>query len=114
VGLLGRLEPGFQRIVAGEGFATTDGALGVLATGTLDETTIRSLVQGAPPGTWELVTHPGYNDADLGRVHTRLRESRETERLALKAVGRVDGLELISFAQLVREQEVASFNLSGK
>ena len=37
-----------------------------------------------PAGTLELVTHPGYNDADLARVRTRLRDSRETERAALR------------------------------
>lgn len=114
VSLLGRLEPAFQRVVAEEGFATTDGALGVLATGTLDETTIRSLLQGAPPGTWELVTHPGYIDTDLERVHTRLRESREIERFALTAVGRVDDLELISFAGLALEGEGIPVNLQRK
>jgi chitin disaccharide deacetylase len=100
VALLEPLEPAFRRIVYEEGFTTTDGAIGVLATGTLDATTIRSLLESIPPGTWELVTHPGYNDAELGQVRTRLKESRETERQALMAMGKPDGLELISFAQL--------------
>jgi len=102
--LLSSLEPAFRRIVAAEGFTTTDGSLGVLATGTLDAATIRALLAKVPPGTWELVTHPGYNDADLAQVRTRLRDSRETERQALKLVGIPDGLELISFAQLAIAQ----------
>ena len=53
-----------------------------------------------PAGTWELVTHPGYNDADLARVRTRLRASRDIERLALAAIPEVPGIELISFADL--------------
>jgi len=99
VSLLRQLEPAFRRIVAEEGFVTTDGTLGVLATGTLDATTILRLLQGVPPGTWELVTHPGYYDEDLAQAHTRLKQSRETEREALAAVCKRDGLELISFAE---------------
>jgi chitin disaccharide deacetylase len=101
VALLHQLEPTFRRIVAESGFTTTDGALGVLATGTLDAATVRSLLTHAPEGTWELVTHPGYNDEELALARTRLRQSRETERVALAAVNSVDGLELISFAKLV-------------
>jgi chitin disaccharide deacetylase len=100
VWLLRKLEPAFRRIVAEEGFSTTDGALGVLATGTLDAASIRSLLANMPPGTWELVTHPGYNDTELGQVPTRLKESREKERQALMAMGKPGGVELISFAQL--------------
>jgi hopanoid biosynthesis associated protein HpnK len=100
VALLRWLQPAFQRIVAEEGFTTTEGALGVLATGTLDATTINSLLKQMPPGTWELVTHPGYNDQDLAKVHTRLLGSRETERTSLEAIRQFPDLELISFADL--------------
>jgi hopanoid biosynthesis associated protein HpnK len=98
VSLLRLWEPAFRRIVAEEGFVTTDGALGVLATGTLDATTLASLLRNLPAGTWELVTHPGYNDADLARAHTRLLASRETERLALGALN--VNMELIDFSRL--------------
>jgi predicted glycoside hydrolase/deacetylase ChbG (UPF0249 family) len=100
VSLLRRLEPAFQRIVAEEGFATTDGAIGVLATGTLDSTAVHSLLRGIRPGTWELVTHPGYNDPDLAQAGTRLLASRETERSALESLQPIPGIELISFADL--------------
>jgi predicted glycoside hydrolase/deacetylase ChbG (UPF0249 family) len=100
VALLHRLEPTFRRIVAEEGFVTTGGSLGVLATGTLDSAAVASLLQAIPPGTWELVTHPGYNDNDLAGANTRLRASRETERQALLAIGRPRDIQLISFAQL--------------
>jgi len=94
------LEARFHRIVSEEGFATTDGAIGVLATGTLDAATISSLLRAAPAqGVFELVTHPGYNDAELGGVRTRLRESRDTEREALLRL-RDSRAELISFAAL--------------
>ena len=101
VSVLRRLfEPGFRRIVAEEGFRTTDGAIGVLATGTLDAGGVNSLLKQMPPGTWELVTHPGYNDAELAQVTTRLRESRETELEALKGLRLLGDHTLISFADL--------------
>jgi hopanoid biosynthesis associated protein HpnK len=100
VGLLRRLKRVFLRIVAEEGFTTTSGSIGVLATGTLDSATIASLLANLPEGTWELVTHPGYNDAELDSVHTRLRASREIEFQALPAIRKLEGPELISFARL--------------
>jgi predicted glycoside hydrolase/deacetylase ChbG (UPF0249 family) len=103
VRLLRLLEPTFRRIVAEEGFATTDGAAGVLATGTLDSATARSLLARLPAGTWELVSHPGYNDTDLAQAHTRLLASREIEREALLAAAFDDGVELVSFAQLAAD-----------
>jgi predicted glycoside hydrolase/deacetylase ChbG (UPF0249 family) len=103
VGLLRRLfESKFKRIVAEEGFTTTDGAIGVLATGTLDAATIDSLLRNLPDGTWELVTHPGYNDGDLARAHTRLLASREIEREALALIRSWEGIERISFAALAK------------
>jgi hopanoid biosynthesis associated protein HpnK len=103
VSLLHRLEPAFRRIVAEEGFTTTDGCLGVLATGGLDASTISALLQNLPAGTWELVTHPGYNDSDLDQVRTRLRASREIERQALATIQPQRGVELVNFAQLAAD-----------
>ena len=97
VSLLRRLQSSFHRIVAEEGFTTTAGAIGVLATGSLNAATIASLLRQLPRGTWELVTHPGYNDADLADVHTRLRASRDTERLALEQLRQFPEIELVSF-----------------
>jgi predicted glycoside hydrolase/deacetylase ChbG (UPF0249 family) len=98
VNLLRRFEPTFRRIVAEEGFSTTNGAIGVLATGSLAAETVASLLTHLPPGTWELVAHPGYNDADLAQVRTRLRDSRDTERLALQQLRQFPNIELVSFA----------------
>jgi predicted glycoside hydrolase/deacetylase ChbG (UPF0249 family) len=98
VSLLRRLEPAFLRVVAEEGFTTTNGAIGVLATGTLDAPSLNSLLQQLPQGTWELVSHPGYNDEELARAHTRLLTSREIERHALEELSRFPNIELISFA----------------
>jgi predicted glycoside hydrolase/deacetylase ChbG (UPF0249 family) len=101
VKLLRFLEESFRRIVAEEGLKTTAGALGVLATGTLDANTVSSLLRAIPPGdaTYELVTHPGYNDAALAGANTRLLASREVEREALGTL-REAGFELVTFADL--------------
>jgi len=100
VSLLRRLQQSFLSIVAEEGFTTTNGALGVAATGTLDSATLVSLLRNLPAGTWELVTHPGYHSDDLARVPTRLRASRNIEREALLTLQPPAGTELISFAAL--------------
>ncbi len=100
VRLLRLLEPAFLRIVAEEGFVTTRGAIGVLATGTLDALTLGPLLRALPQGTFELVTHPGYNDADLALAHTRLLGSREAEQKALQILRQFPAIELISFAGL--------------
>ncbi|KAA6461872.1 ChbG/HpnK family deacetylase [Acidobacteria bacterium AB60] len=95
---LRRFGPYFRRILAEEGFTTTDGTIAVAGTGVVNADTVRALLSQLPPGTWEFVTHPGYNDAELAKVRTRLRESRETERIALQAIREFPALELVSFA----------------
>ena len=65
---------------------TTDGTIGISATGHLDATTLRNLLNTMPEGVWELVCHPGYNDRDLDAITTRLRSTREIERTALLSV----------------------------
>lgn len=104
VHLLRLLASRFHRFVADHGFTTTSGSLGILATGTLDAPTITSLVNAIPPSrpnaVYELVTHPGYNDAALAHANTRLLDSRETERTALAALRSPPHLDLVSFADL--------------
>ena len=100
VTLLRPLQPVWKKIIAEEGFKTTDGTIAVVGTGVLDAEMLRSLLAQLPPGTWELVTHPGYNDADLARVPTRLRASRDVERGALVVLNEFPGIQLISFGDL--------------
>jgi predicted glycoside hydrolase/deacetylase ChbG (UPF0249 family) len=100
VSLLRRLETNCLRMIAEEGLVTTDGTIAVVGTGALNTETLRALLSKLPSGTWELVTHPGYNDADLEKVRTRLRASREVERNALDTIREFPGVELISFADL--------------
>jgi hopanoid biosynthesis associated protein HpnK len=106
VQVLRRFAGRFRRAVAAEGFTTTDGTLGIEVTGSLDETLFRAIAQSIPEGTWEFVCHPGYNDGDLQRARTRLRQSRETELrvLTLPAARELlsrEGIELISYRDLV-------------
>ena len=67
-----------------------DGTLGIAATGTVDAIILRRmldcLVANHPDSIYELLCHPGYNDADLDRQATRLRASREVECTALLEV----------------------------
>ena len=63
---------------------STDGTLGVSATGNVTPVTLTEILSALPQGgTYEIVCHPGYNDADLDRVRTRLRAHREIEMQAL-------------------------------
>jgi chitin disaccharide deacetylase len=105
VKMLSRYAPGFRRAVKDSGLRTTDGAFGVIATGMLDEKLLRSILDSIPDGTWELVCHPGYNDAALAVAHTRLLESRVVEREALTMPQirdeiRQRGVELINFGEI--------------
>jgi chitin disaccharide deacetylase len=62
---------------------TTDGTIGISATGSLNAQTLTRTLAAMPEGVWELVCHPGYNDTDLDAITTRLRAHREIERSAL-------------------------------
>lgn len=101
----------FLRLIADYGLTTADGSIGLLATGILNDTVLRSLLQAMPDGIWELVCHPGYRDQVLDQVRTRLRAERETERSALlgvipEAVKNDADLALIDYHQIGRDQEV--------
>ncbi|MHB1745348.1 MAG: ChbG/HpnK family deacetylase [Acidobacteriaceae bacterium] len=82
--LLGSFRNHFVRLAREREFATTDGCLGVAATGTLDGSTLRALLGQMPEGTWELVCHPAYLDAELRATRTRLQQSRQIELTALQ------------------------------
>jgi len=105
LGFLSRFAGNFKREVESYGLHTTDGSVGVLGTGCLDLELFLATVENLPEGTWEFVCHPGYNDAELDQVRTRLRQSREQELEILnspKAKGALweRGIELISYHDL--------------
>lgn len=73
----------FRQKVRRAGLATPDGIVGVVETGSFNPSLLRQALANLPEGTWELVCHPGYDDADLHAVRTRLIESRDQERRLL-------------------------------
>lgn len=95
----------FRKAIGEEGMLSTDGTVGIAATGKLDRTMLVSIIQALPEGTWELVCHPGYSDSELQEAGTRLLQSREIELEALTAPETKEALarqsiELISYADL--------------
>ena len=82
---LRHLRPRFMALpqIQSGSVVTTEGTLGISATGQLNTTTLRAMLDAMPGGLWEMVCHPGYNDGDLDAITTRLRSTREVERSAL-------------------------------
>jgi chitin disaccharide deacetylase len=95
----------FRRTLKEEGMLSTDGTVGIAATGKLNQKMLLRILAALPEGTWELVCHPGYSDVDLQSAGTRLTASREIELAALTSSETKDALarqkiELISYAEL--------------
>jgi hopanoid biosynthesis associated protein HpnK len=95
----------FQEMVKAEGMATTDGTVGIVLTGSLTERRLLALIRRIPEGTWELLTHPGYNEATLSRL-TALTLARQKELALLtsatiRAQLRECGVQLISYRDLL-------------
>ena len=95
----------FHSAVKEEGMVSPDGTVGIAVTGMLDQKWLSRILEALPEGTWELVCHPGYSDADLQAAGTRLTQSREIELLALTSEETKKALahrqiDLISYADL--------------
>ncbi len=102
---LNRLAGKFKSAVQNVGMVTPEGTLGIVATGVMDEKLLRAIIEHMPDGTWELVCHPGYDDADLAQAGTRLRAARVCELQLLKSPAMRQELErhevqLISYRDL--------------
>lgn len=105
VGCFAVFAAAFRRAVLGENMLTTDGSVGIVATGKLDLMLLLATLEALPEGTWELVCHPGYSDAELQAAGTRLVQSREVELQALTSpevrnLIKRRGIELISYSDL--------------
>jgi hopanoid biosynthesis associated protein HpnK len=91
----------FRQRIKRAGLLTPDGVVGVIETGSVESSGYSSLLRqtlaSLPEGTWELVCHPGYNDADLRATRTRLLDSREEERRLLTSA---------ELRQFLEEQEI--------
>jgi predicted glycoside hydrolase/deacetylase ChbG (UPF0249 family) len=95
----------FHELVVAEDMITTDGTFGIVVTGALDAKLFDAIIGCIPEGTWELCCHPGCNDAELERIRTRLRESREQEMDVLTSAAAREtierrGVELITYWNL--------------
>jgi hopanoid biosynthesis associated protein HpnK len=100
------LQPAFRRMVAQHGLVTPDGAIGISATGCLDERLLESMLQCLPEGTWELVCHPAYIDEQLRSLSTLRTGEIERQALTSARIRRcldACGIELIQFAHLLPE-----------
>ena len=87
------------------GVATPDYFYGVSATGFLNRDTLGVILRDVPDGVSELMAHPGYVDAELKRVETRLVAQREGELDALTWPGarmlvREMGIRLVTYRAL--------------
>jgi chitin disaccharide deacetylase len=103
--MMRRFRASFRAALEEAGVVTPDGCIGIAATGGLTAKTFRDLIEHLPEGTWEFVSHPGYNDAELDTVQTRLRASREKEMAILTSAQAKEalqnaGVQLISYRDL--------------
>lgn len=106
-----KYERPFREKVKRYGLTTTDGTIGVAVTGALDEKLFANTIRNLPKdGTFEFVSHPGFNDAELASAGTRLLQSREIEmslfcaretRELLDALG----IELTNYRKLTTQSE---------
>ncbi|HEV2669411.1 MAG TPA: ChbG/HpnK family deacetylase, partial [Blastocatellia bacterium] len=86
------------------GVKTPDFFIGVARTGFWTKSWMIDLIERLPAGASELMCHPGYNDAELDGVKTRLRASRANE------------LRLLTDPDVVaklKENDVKLINFSG-
>jgi chitin disaccharide deacetylase len=105
VTLLRAWQKQFTKLVSRYPLRTTDGSIGIAATGLLNRELFSRLLDAMPDGTWELITHPGYHDRDLAATVTRLKESRAVEFELLssaetRAMIEERGIALISYREL--------------
>lgn len=105
VTVLRALQSQFLNSVRRNGMKTPDGTIGVAVTGLLDRELLTRLIDAMPDGTWELVTHPGYNDRDLSNAGTELKQSRAIELELLSSGETLDrfrkrDIRLISYREL--------------
>jgi hopanoid biosynthesis associated protein HpnK len=104
-GILRHFAQQFRKQVEAHGMVTPDGSFGIVVTGALTQELFDAVIGCIPEGTWEFVCHPGYSNADLDNVRTRLRSSRDVELkiLTSEAAGAAlkrCGIELISYREL--------------
>lgn len=78
---------------------------GLAQTGLLGRAALEAILRDVPPGSSELMCHPGYADSALSQTPTRLREQREIELNALTSPEILQlvsalGIQLINYRDL--------------
>lgn len=102
-----------RRLLASHGVAPAPAFVGRALTGLFTAQNLRALLARLPAGVHELMTHPGYPDAALDRVRTRLRAARAaevsllTDPLTIDAVRR-GGIVLMRHDGVVHPPELHS------
>jgi predicted glycoside hydrolase/deacetylase ChbG (UPF0249 family) len=79
------LAKSFRKKLEQMGLLSATHFYGLSQTGFLDASAIRRILENLPPGTSELMCHPGYRDVELERTGTRLLTQREIEIHGLTA-----------------------------
>jgi predicted glycoside hydrolase/deacetylase ChbG (UPF0249 family) len=105
---LGLLRRRFHRVLEKHGCRTTDHFAGFQITGRFRTAELVELLSILPPGSTELMVHPGHCGPALLAARTRLKESREHELEALlapevRAALAQHGIELVNYAGLTMD-----------
>jgi len=101
-----KLAKSFRNRLAQAGLLSPAHFYGMSETGFLDARAIRQILRYLPPGTSELMCHPGYRDVELEKTGTRLLIQREIEIEGLTAASIKNfavsrGIQLLNYKDFV-------------
>jgi chitin disaccharide deacetylase len=103
----GTAAPLFRLLVRSYGLRTPDHFFGLTTTGCLSSKELLQVLELLPPGTSELMCHPGVCDEELEKYPTRLKRERQIELEALtdpdvRRAAEKRGIRLICYEELNR------------
>jgi hopanoid biosynthesis associated protein HpnK len=103
----GTAAPLFRLLVRSYGLRTPDHFFGLTTTGRLSSKELLQVLELLPPGTSELMCHPGVCDEELEKYPTRLKRERQIELEALtdpdvRRAAQKRGIRLICYEELNR------------
>jgi len=96
-----RLAPEAAARLAGSGLATPDGLWGMAYLNRLDEAALAGILRALPPGTWELMVHPG--GCDPANPFAGVEREAEVAALTAPAIRALVGelrIELTTFGEM--------------
>jgi hopanoid biosynthesis associated protein HpnK len=108
---LSLISRGWSRQLRSAGIVRASRFYGFTATGFLDDAVLRKLLSKMRDETSELMCHPGFVDAALRRMPTRLLRQREIEHQALthpsvKRLVQELGIQLVNYGDIARVKTV--------